>query len=112
KANAFCDVLVIGSGPAGLMAALSAARSGARVILADESFAFGGRLLAENRTVDGINSAAWAKAAIGELSSLSNVRLLPRTTVFGAYDGGTFGAVERVADHLVQPAPGQPRQRL
>jgi sarcosine oxidase subunit alpha len=94
------------------MAALSAARAGARVILADESFAPGGRLLAESRTIDGINSAAWAKAAVGELSSLSNVRLLPRTTVFGAYDGGTFGAVERVADHLPQPASGQPRQRL
>jgi sarcosine oxidase subunit alpha len=112
KANAFCDVLVVGSGAAGLMAALSAARSGARVILADESFAFGGRLLAENRTIDGINSAAWVKAAIGELSSLSHVRLLPRPTIFGAYDGGTYGAVERVADHLVKPAPGQPRQRL
>ena len=31
KANAFCDVLVIGSGPAGLMAALAAGRAGARV---------------------------------------------------------------------------------
>ncbi len=48
KAHAFCDVLVAGSGPAGLMAALAAARSGARVILCEEDFVFGGRLLSEN----------------------------------------------------------------
>lgn len=112
KANAFCDVLVVGAGPAGLMAALAAARSGARVILADESFTLGGRLLAENRSVDGKSSAEWAKGVVAELSALPNVRLLPRTTVFGAYDGGTFGAVEHVADHLPKPAEGQPRQRL
>ena len=50
KSHAFCDVLVAGSGPAGLMAALTAARAGARVILCDEDFAFGGRLLAETFT--------------------------------------------------------------
>ena len=38
KAIAFCDVLVIGGGPAGLAAALAAGRSGARVILCDERF--------------------------------------------------------------------------
>jgi sarcosine oxidase subunit alpha len=112
KANAFCDVLVIGSGPAGLMAALSAARAGARVILADESFTFGGRLLSENRLVGGASSVEWTKSAIAELSALPDVRLMPRTTVFGAYDTGTYGAVERVADHVAMPATGQPRQRL
>lgn len=112
KANAFCDVLVVGSGPAGLMAALSAARAGARVILADEGFAFGGRLLSDARTVGGMNGADWVTSVIAELKSFPGVQLMPRTTVFGAYDTGTFGAVERVADHVAIPAAGVPRQRL
>ena len=37
---------------------------------------------------------------------------MPRTCVFGVYDGGTYGAVERVSDHLPEPPPYQPRQRL
>ena len=112
KANAFCDVLVIGSGPAGLMAALTAARSGAKVILVDENFAFGGRLISDWRTIEGKSGAEWVNSVVTELASLPNVRLMPRTTVFGAYDTGTFGAVERVADHVAVPGPGQPRQTL
>ena len=42
-----CDLLVIGAGPAGLMAARAAARSGARVLIADEQARFGGTLLDE-----------------------------------------------------------------
>ena len=42
KRNAFCDVLVVGGGPAGLAASLAAARAGARVILADDQPELGG----------------------------------------------------------------------
>ena len=112
KAYAFCDVLVIGSGPAGLVAALSAGRSGARVILADEDFALGGRLNAERYEVDGMAGHAYAARAVEELRSLPNVTVMARTTVFGAYDGREFGLIERVADHLPVPLKHQPRQRL
>jgi sarcosine oxidase subunit alpha len=112
QAFAFCDVLIVGGGPAGLAAAQAAGRSGARVILCEQDFAFGGRLLADGREIGGVPGHVWAQNVVDELRGLSNVRLLPRTCVFGVYDGGTYGAVERVSDHLPEPPPYQPRQRL
>ena len=61
KAWAHCDVLVIGAGPTGLMAALAAGRAGARVILAEEDFRLGGRLLSETMTIGGEPAADWAE---------------------------------------------------
>jgi sarcosine oxidase subunit alpha len=112
KAFAFCDVLVIGAGPAGLAAALAAARSGARVILAEEDFRLGGRLLAERYDIDGAPALDWVKAAEAELEGLPECRILRRTTVQGVYDGGTYAAIERVNDHVAVPPAHQPRQRL
>ncbi|MDT8856530.1 sarcosine oxidase subunit alpha family protein [Paracoccaceae bacterium Fryx2] len=109
KAHAFCDLLVIGAGPAGLMAALTAGRAGADVILADEDARMGGRLLAESAPVGGMAGADWMAGVLAELAEMPNVRLMPRTTVTGAYDQGTYGALERVGLHL--PArPGLPRE--
>jgi heterotetrameric sarcosine oxidase alpha subunit len=112
KANAFCDLLVVGGGPAGLAAALTAGRSGARVILCDEDFILGGRLNGDRHEIDGQGGALWARQVADELAAFPEVRVMTRTTVFGAYDGNTFGALERVADHLVLPGSHQPRQRL
>ncbi len=111
KAYGHCDLLVIGSGPTGLMAALTAGRSGARVILADEGSQLGGSLLFEQEEIGGTSGLAWAEGVIAELASMPNVTLMPRTTVFGWYDGNTFGAVERVNDHVLEPSPHEPRQR-
>ncbi len=111
KAYLHCDVLVIGAGPSGLAAALAAGRSGARVVLCDESFELGGRLLSERCEIDGAPAEAWLALVTAELAALPEVRLMSRTTVFGIYDGGTYGALERVSDHLAVPPPFQPRQR-
>ncbi|WGR62685.1 sarcosine oxidase subunit alpha family protein (plasmid) [Paracoccus ferrooxidans] len=106
-----CDLLVIGAGAAGLAAALTAARAGVRVILADEDFRLGGRLLAETHPLDGAPAPEWVAGVEAELASLPNLRIMRRTTVFGAFDHGVHGAVERLADHLPQPQGG-PRQVL
>ncbi|WP_333828709.1 sarcosine oxidase subunit alpha family protein [Pararhodobacter sp.] len=103
KAFAFCDLLVVGAGPAGLMAALVAGRAGADVILADEDARMGGRLLVDQPTVGGAPGLDWVAAVLAELAALPNVRFMARTTVTGAYDGGTFGALERVGLHLADP---------
>lgn len=111
-AHAFCDVLVAGSGPAGLVAALCAGRAGKRVILCDEDFLFGGRLLSEHYIVAGQPGADWAAACVKELRDLANVILMPRTSVLAVYDGNGYAALERVSDHVAMPAPHSPRQRL
>lgn len=85
RMNAFCDVLVIGAGEAGIAAATTAAKAGLRVILAD--------------------SYAPSDFAI------EGVQILRRTFIWGAYDGNTYAATERVADHKSTRSAGEPRQR-
>ncbi|AHD02342.1 sarcosine oxidase subunit alpha family protein [Leisingera methylohalidivorans] len=107
-----CDLLVIGSGPSGLMAALTAGRAGARVIIADEDFLLGGRLNAETFGINDLTGSAWVEQVQAELAAMPNVRVMPRTSIIGAFDHGIYGAVERTADHVLAPEAGRPRQIL
>ena len=95
-----CDLLVIGAGPAGLLSALNAGRAGAQVILADEDFRMGGRLLSENFEINDNCASEWLSQTLGELESLSNVRLMPRTSIYGVYDHGIYGGIETVTDRI------------
>ena len=104
-AHAYCDILVIGSGPAGRAAARRAAHSGAEVVLVDQDFALGG---------DTLSCPAERESLESELTALGSagVRLMPNTTAFGLYDGGVAGLLERVTDHLADPPTWLPRQRF
>ncbi len=113
RVHAHCDVLVVGAGPAGLMAALAAGRAGARVILADEQAEFGGSLLSSTAAVGDQSAPQWVETVVAELEGMEDVNLLPRSTVFGYFDHNFLAVAQRVQDHE-SPAAGTagPRQRL
>ncbi|MDI5933600.1 sarcosine oxidase subunit alpha [Halomonas kalidii] len=100
-----CDVLVIGGGPAGLTAALAAARSGARVILCDEQEELGGSLLDSRELLDDESASEWLATVVAELSGRDNVTLLPRTTANGYHDHNFVTLHERRTEHLAETAP-------
>ena len=111
--HAHCDVLVVGAGPAGLAAALAAAESGRRIMLVDEQAELGGALLHDlTSTIDGKSAWSWLADAVARLKLRENVTLLPRTTAFGYANHNHLGLVQRVTDHLANPHPDLPRERL
>ncbi|MDF2372908.1 MAG: sarcosine oxidase subunit alpha [Rhizobiaceae bacterium] len=107
------DVMIIGGGVSGLTAALAAARSGADVILCDEQARIGGALSYDSGVcVDGRPGIDWASDTARQLAAMDNVRVLTRTTAFGYYAQNFVALVERVTDHLADPAASLPRERV
>ena len=105
----FADVLVVGAGCAGLSAALAAGSAGARVLLVEQDHLPGGQLLAE-RT--GTASDAWLRATEAALAQLPNVRILPRTTALGLYDGSMAALLTRHGPQPADAAHGEARETL
>ncbi|MDD7941237.1 2Fe-2S iron-sulfur cluster-binding protein [Actinomycetospora lutea] len=89
-----CDVLVVGAGPAGLLAARTAARAGQSVVLVDDRPAAGGTLTG-TETIDGAPSLAFVTDVVAELAASPTVTHLQRTTAFGHFDDGFVLALER-----------------
>ena len=107
-----CDLLVTGSGPAGLASAYSAAKNGAKVILAEDKHFFGGSLLKDDVSIDNLSGKDWAKKIIAELKEMPNVIVKNRSQVFGYYDHNMLVMFERISDHLEKKNKFLPRQRL
>ena len=84
--NGNCDVLVVGSGPSGLAAALAAGRRGEDVLVVEQDAEFGGSLLHDPMAIEGVASDDWLEAALAELDGMDNVRLMANATAAGCYD--------------------------
>lgn len=110
--NAHCDVLIVGAGPAGVMAALAAGKAGARVILVDEQNEPGGTLLRTRTPIDGKPTAQWLAETLKELQTLPDVTLLIRSTAFGYFDHNFVAVGQRLTDHLAEQRGSIPRERL
>ena len=108
--NVHVDVLVVGGGIAGLAAALAAGKSGARVLLVEQTAAWGGRASVDRVTIEGEAAQVWIDATVAALTEMPNVSLRLRTQGAGVFDHGYALAHERLTDHLAH-ADG-PRQRL
>ena len=102
-AHDFCDVIVIGSGPAGVAAALEIVNKKVNVILVEQDSLVGGDNLSE-KNFD-------SKSIYNQLKN-SGIKVMTRTTAFGVYDNTVVGALERVTDHLSSPNEKLPRQRF
>ena len=100
-----CDVLIIGAGPAGLQATLNLGLAGRNVILADDDFRMGGRLLSEDFAINSAPALEWVTSTFEVLKSLPNVRLMPRTSIYGVYDHGVYGGLETMTDKIGTAKP-------
>ncbi|MEX1236536.1 MAG: sarcosine oxidase subunit alpha family protein [Roseovarius sp.] len=107
---AFCDVLVVGGGIAGLQAARAAGETGAKVLLLEQTAHWGGRAPVDGGMVDGAPVADYIDGLVSDLASMDNVTMRNRTMGAGVYDHGYALGYERVGDHA--PKAQGPRHRL
>jgi len=91
------DVVVAGSGPAGLGAALVAAGAGAQVMLVEEEYELGGSL----RWGDAADLAALHELRTA-VESAANIEVLVDAVVTGRYDGNWISIIQRGLPHVAE----------
>src|SRR5262245_37677207 len=94
--HAHTDIAVVGGGPAGMSAALEAARLGAEVILVDEQPTLGGHLqwqllASEGSTPDYLAADALAR----QVRAVPKIQVLTGATAFGLYEGRLLAVIQR-----------------
>jgi len=98
-----CDVLVVGAGISGIIAAKTAAKNGLKTLLIDEKSFLGGSTICQNSDNFKINnqiSKSWLEKEINEIKKLENLEIKTRTSA-AAYHGYNFLlARENLTDHL------------
>ncbi len=111
-----CDVLIIGGGISGIMAAKTAAKSGFKTLLVDEKPNLGGSTIYQNSDhfrINNQNSSSWLEKEINEIKKLKNLEIKLRTSVAAFYSYNFLLARENLTDHLsIEQRKNKIRQRL
>ena len=98
------DMLIVGGGPCGLLAALIASRSGARVMVVDDHPHLGGHLRVSKTIIDDKPAMAWVEAVIAELDANPEVTILQDSTAWGYREDNQLLVTERnpAEEHVFQ----------
>ncbi len=107
---AFYELVIIGGGIAGLMAAKAAASSGAQILVMEQSAHWGGRCVVEPDQINGKDPEHFIQDLVAELTAQPNVTMRTRLMGAGVYDHGYLLGYERLRDHA--PSQTGPRHRL
>ena len=107
---AFYDLVIVGGGIAGLMAAKAAASSGAQILVMEQSAHWGGRCVVEPDQINGKDPEYFIEDLVTELTAQPNVTMRTRLMGAGVYDHGYLLGYERLRDHA--PSQTGPRHRL
>ena len=111
-----CDVLVIGAGITGIMAAKTAAKNNLKTLLLDEKNEIGGSTIyqdSEHVKINDQSSSTWLENEIIELEKLDNLEIKTRTSVAAFHGYNYLLARENLTDHLSKSEKqNKVRQRL
>ena len=107
---AFYDLVIVGGGISGLNAALTAAESGLKILIIEQTPEWGGRCLVDFSTIGDETSAEYVSRLVSELKKFENVTMRSRMMGAGVYDHGYILGYERLNDHLAEE--DGPRHRL
>ena len=100
RRNAHCELLIVGSGPTGLAAALAAADSAISIILLEQDRIAGGTTVWEQNDIEAMPAKQWREQTLASISQHANIRVMTNTLAFGQYDHGQIMAIERVAGNV------------
>ncbi len=98
-----CDVLVIGAGISGIIAAKTSAKNGFKTLLLDEKPYLGGSTIYQNSEHFKINnqiSSSWLDKEINEIKKIDNLEIKIRTSVAAFHGYNFLLARENLTDHL------------
>ncbi len=111
-----CDVLIVGAGISGIMAAKTAAKSGLKTLLVDEKPNLGGSTVYQNSEhfkINNQNSGSWLEKEINEIKKIDNLDIRIRTSVAAFHGYNFLLARENLTDHLpIEQRKNKTRQKL